>query len=171
MANNKNNAPQFELLRSEAQGLGIEFYPWISGSPRTSTWQFGAKALVNGVHAFINSPRFASQPARRNTSCRSSIRTANVLARRLMSIGPGHYEGYQGAGQCRTNPRKCPARLHEFRFKLRASEGVCYCTGNSGSWQVPPLATSSIAISSPRRRLAGPDGRRRLLARLAVASV
>ena len=74
--NNANNAAQFELLRSEARGLGIEVQSLDIRRPEDvdaafdKAVAFGAKALVNGVDTFINSRRFALQLGQQNTSCR-----------------------------------------------------------------------------------------------------
>ena len=59
--NNANNAAQFELLRSEAQKLGIEVQSLDIRNPEDvdaafdKALAFGAKGLVNGVDTFINS--------------------------------------------------------------------------------------------------------------------
>jgi len=62
--NNANNAAQFELLRSEAQKLGIEVQALDIRKPEDvatafdKAMAFGAKGQVNGVVTFINSRRF-----------------------------------------------------------------------------------------------------------------
>src|SRR5712671_5975296 len=61
--NNINNAAQFELLRSEARGLGIEVKSLDIRKPEDvdaafdTAVAFGAKGLVNAVDSFINSRR------------------------------------------------------------------------------------------------------------------
>jgi putative ABC transport system substrate-binding protein len=83
-SNNANNAAQFELLRSEAQKLGIEVLSLDIRKPEDvdaafdKALAFGAKALVNAVDTFINSRRSRLQPGRRNTNCRSSTVTWNM---------------------------------------------------------------------------------------------
>jgi len=63
--NNANNAAQFELLRSEAQKLGIAVESLDMRKPEDvdagfdKALAFGAKGLVNAVDTFINSRRFA----------------------------------------------------------------------------------------------------------------
>jgi putative tryptophan/tyrosine transport system substrate-binding protein len=63
--NNANNAAQFELLRSEAQKLGIAVESLDMRKPKDvdaafdKALAFGAKGLVNAVDTFINSRRFA----------------------------------------------------------------------------------------------------------------
>src|SRR5215471_8331644 len=62
--NNVNNAAQFELLRSDAQKLGVEVASLDIRKPEDiepafdRAIAFGAKAFVNGVDSFINSQRF-----------------------------------------------------------------------------------------------------------------
>jgi putative ABC transport system substrate-binding protein len=61
---------------------------------------FGAKALVNGVDTFINSRRFAlAAGAAKHKLPVLYTDVEYVVAGGLMSIGPGHYEGYQGAAK------------------------------------------------------------------------
>src|SRR5215204_6270993 len=63
--NNPNNAAQFESLRSEARGLGIEVQLLDIRKPEDVDAAFakavtlGVKGLLNGVGTFINSRRFA----------------------------------------------------------------------------------------------------------------
>lgn len=104
--NNKNNPPQFELLRSEAQALGIETLSLDIRKPEDvdiafdKAVAFGAKALVNGVDTFINSRRFAlAAGAAKYKMPVLYTDVEYVLAGGLMSLGPGHYEGYQGAAK------------------------------------------------------------------------
>jgi putative tryptophan/tyrosine transport system substrate-binding protein len=104
--NNANNAAQFELLRSEARGLGIEVLSLDIRKPedvdeafdRASA--FGAKALVNAVDSFVNSRRFAlAAGAMKRKLPAIYTDTEYVSAGGLMALGPGHYEGYYGAAK------------------------------------------------------------------------
>jgi len=61
---------------------------------------FGAKALVNGVDTFINSRRFAlAVGAARHKLPVLYTDVEYLRAGGLMSLGPGHYEGYRGAAK------------------------------------------------------------------------
>jgi putative ABC transport system substrate-binding protein len=104
--NNPNNAAQFELLRSEAQKLGIAVEALDVRKPDDvdaafdKARAFGAKALVNAVDTFINSRRFALAAAaakHRLPFVYSDIEY--VMAGGLLALGPGHYEGYYGAAK------------------------------------------------------------------------
>jgi putative ABC transport system substrate-binding protein len=104
--NNANNAAQFELLRSEARGLGIEVLSLDIRKPedvdeafdRASA--FGAKALVNAVDSFVNSRRLAlAAGAMKRKLPAIYTDTEYVSAGGLMALGPGHYEGYYGAAK------------------------------------------------------------------------
>jgi ABC-type uncharacterized transport system substrate-binding protein len=104
--NNKNNLLQFELVRSEARELGIDVLPLDIRKPEDvdiafdKAVAFDAKALVNGVDTFINSRRFAlAAGAARHKLPVFYTDVEYVLAGGLMSLGPGHYEGYQGAAK------------------------------------------------------------------------
>jgi hypothetical protein len=61
---------------------------------------FGAKGLLNAVDTFINSQCFtlAAGAAKHKLPFVSSD-VEYVIAGGLMSIGPGHYEGYYGAAK------------------------------------------------------------------------
>jgi putative ABC transport system substrate-binding protein len=104
--NNANNAAQFELLRSEARGLGVEVKSLDIRKPEDvdaaldAAVGFGAKGLVNAVDSFINSRRFAlaAGAARRKLPTMFSD-VEYVQAGGLMALGPGHYEGYYGAAR------------------------------------------------------------------------
>jgi putative tryptophan/tyrosine transport system substrate-binding protein len=104
--NNANNAAQFELLRSEAQKLGIEVQSLDIRNPEDvdaafdKALAFGAKALVNAVDTFINSRRFvlAAGAAKYKLPVVYSD-VEYVLAGGLMALGPGHFEGYYGAAK------------------------------------------------------------------------
>jgi putative tryptophan/tyrosine transport system substrate-binding protein len=104
--NNTNNAAQFELLRSEAQKLGIAVESLDIRKPEDvdaafdKARAFGAKGLLNGVDTFINSRRFALAAGAakyRLPAVYSDVEY--VLAGGLMALGPGHYEGYYGAAK------------------------------------------------------------------------
>jgi putative tryptophan/tyrosine transport system substrate-binding protein len=104
--NNTNNAAQFELLRSEAQKLGIAVESLDIRKPEDvdaaldKAHAFGAKGLLNGVDTFINSRRFALAAGAakyRLPAIYSDVEY--VLAGGLMALGPGHYEGYYGAAK------------------------------------------------------------------------
>jgi putative ABC transport system substrate-binding protein len=103
-SNNKNNLTQFELLRSEAQAHGVEVLALDIRKPEDvdvafeKAVTFGAKALLNGVDTFINSRRFAlAAGAAKHKLPAVYTDVEYVIAGGLMSLGPGHYEGYQGA--------------------------------------------------------------------------
>jgi putative ABC transport system substrate-binding protein len=104
--NNANNAAQFELLRSEARGLGIEVQSLDIRKPEDvdaafdKAVAFGAKALVNGIDTFINSRRFAlAAGAAKHKLPVVYSDVEYVLAGGLMALGPGHYETYYGAAR------------------------------------------------------------------------
>jgi putative ABC transport system substrate-binding protein len=104
--NNANNAAQFELLRSEAQKLGIEVQSLDIRKPEDvdaafdKALAFGAKALVNAVDTFINSRRFALAVGAAKFKLPVVYSDVEyVLAGGLMALGPGHYEGYYGAAK------------------------------------------------------------------------
>jgi putative tryptophan/tyrosine transport system substrate-binding protein len=104
--NNANNAAQFELLRSEAQKLGIEVLSLDIRKPEDvdaafdKALAFGAKALVNAVDTFINSQRFALAAGAAKYKLPVVYSDVEyVLAGGLMALGPGHYEGYYGAAK------------------------------------------------------------------------
>jgi len=104
--NNANNAAQFDLLRSEARGTGIEVLSLDVRKPEDvdaafdKAAAFGAKALVNAVDSFVNSRRFAlaAGAAKRKLPVVYTDEEY-VLAGGLMALGPGHYEGYYGAAR------------------------------------------------------------------------
>jgi ABC-type uncharacterized transport system substrate-binding protein len=104
--NNANNLLQFELLQSEARGHGIEVQSLDIRKPEDvdaafdKALAFGAKALLNGVDTFINSRRFAlAAGAAKHKLPVVYTDVEYVLAGGLMSLGPGHYEGYYGAAK------------------------------------------------------------------------
>ena len=103
---NPNNAAQLELLRSEAQKLGIAVDQLDIRKPEDvdaafdKALAFGAKGLVNAVDTFINSRRFtlAAGAAKHKLPFVFSD-VEYVMAGGLMALGPGHYEGYYGAAK------------------------------------------------------------------------
>src|SRR5215475_7386210 len=104
--NNANNLAQFELLRSEAQKLGIEVESLDIRKPEdvdvafTKAVAFGAKGLVNAVDTFINSRRFAlAAGAAKHKFPFVYSDVEYVMAGGLIALGPGHYEGYYGAAK------------------------------------------------------------------------
>jgi putative ABC transport system substrate-binding protein len=104
--NNANNLPQFELLRSEARGLGIQIQPLDIRTPEDVDAAFdkavasGTKALLNAGDTFINSRRFAlAAGAAKHKLPAVYSDVEYVLAGGLMALGPGHYETYYGAAR------------------------------------------------------------------------
>jgi putative ABC transport system substrate-binding protein len=104
--NNANNAAQVERVRSEARGLGIEVMALDIRNPEDvkpafdRAVAFGAKAFVNGVDSFINSRCFAfATEAERRKLPAIYTDVEYVTAGGLMSLGPGHLEGYYGAAK------------------------------------------------------------------------
>jgi putative ABC transport system substrate-binding protein len=133
--NNANNAAQVERVRSEARGLDIEVLaidirkPEDIGPAFDQAAMLGAKALVNGVDSFVNSRRFdlATEAEKRKLP---AIYTdvEYVLAGGLMSLGPGHFEGYYRAAKYvdeilrGAKPAELPiAGATEFRLSVRRS--------------------------------------------------
>jgi putative ABC transport system substrate-binding protein len=104
--NNTNNAAQVERVRSEARDLGIEVLPLDIRNPEDvepafdRAAAFGAKAFVNSVDSFINSRRFAfATEAEKRKLPAIYTDVEYVTAGGLMSLGPGHLEGYYGAAK------------------------------------------------------------------------
>ena len=104
--NNPNNAAQLEHVRSEARVLGIEVIALDLRKPEDVEPAFaqakalGAKAFVNGVDSFINSRRFAlAAEAKKNRLPAVYTDEEYVVAGGLMSLGPGHLEGFYRAAQ------------------------------------------------------------------------
>jgi putative tryptophan/tyrosine transport system substrate-binding protein len=61
---------------------------------------FGAKAFVNGVDSFVNSRRFElAAEAEKHKLPAIYTDVEYVLAGGLMSLGPGHFEGYYEAAK------------------------------------------------------------------------
>jgi len=105
-SNNANNPAQFELLRSEAEKLGIQVQALDIRKPEDvdpafdKALAFGAKALVNAVDTFINSRRFALAAGAAKHGLPMVYSDAEyVSAGGLMALGPGHYEGYYGGAK------------------------------------------------------------------------
>jgi len=103
---NRNNSAQFELLRSEAQKLGIAVEPLDIRKPEDvdtafdKALSFGAQGLVNAVDTFINSRRFALAAAAAKHKLPFVFSDVEyVMAGGMMALGPGHYEGYYGAAK------------------------------------------------------------------------
>jgi putative ABC transport system substrate-binding protein len=104
--NNVNNGAQFELLRLEGRGLGIEVLSLDIRKPDDvdaafdKAIAFGAKGLLNAVDTFINSRRFAlSAHAAEHKLPFVYSDVEYVLAGGLIALGPGHYEGYHHAAK------------------------------------------------------------------------
>jgi putative tryptophan/tyrosine transport system substrate-binding protein len=103
---NPNNAPQLELLRTEAQKLGIAVEQLDIRRPEDvdiafeKASRFGAQGLTNAVDTFVNSRRFALAVGARTLKLPSVMSDVEyVMAGGLMALGPGHYEGYYGAAK------------------------------------------------------------------------
>ena len=97
---------QLELLRAEAQNLGIAVEQLDIRRPEDvdaafdKASVFGAQGLVNAVDPFINSRRFAlSAGAAKHKLPFVFSDVEYVMAGGLMALGPGHYEGYYGAAK------------------------------------------------------------------------
>jgi ABC-type uncharacterized transport system substrate-binding protein len=103
---NPNNAAQLELLRSEAQKLGISVEQLDIRKPEdvdaafNKALAFGAQGLLNAVDTFINSRRFALAAAAAKHKLPFVFSDVEyVMAGGLMALGPGHYEGYYDAAK------------------------------------------------------------------------
>ena len=104
--NNANNKAQFILLSTAAQALGIQAQqldirkPADVESEFQKAKEYRTEGLVNAVDSFVNSQRFA-MAALAALHKLPTIYTDReyVLAGGLMSIGPGHQEGYYGAAK------------------------------------------------------------------------
>lgn len=104
--NNPNNAPQLERVRSVARDLGIEVIALDLRKPEdvepafAQAAAFGAKALINGVDSFINSRRFALAAETEKYKLPAIYTDVEyVVAGGLMSLGPGHLEGFYQAAK------------------------------------------------------------------------
>jgi putative ABC transport system substrate-binding protein len=103
---NANNQAQFALLGANARELAIEVQQLDMRKPADVEPAFaearssGAKGLFNAVDSFINSQRFAiATLAERYRVPMIFSDREYVLAGGLMSLGPGHLEGYYGAAR------------------------------------------------------------------------
>ena len=104
--NNANNPPQFVMLKSEAEALGIQVRSLDVRTPSDvgpifgEALEFGTKGLLFGADSFINSQRISivSRAAQSNLPAVYNDREW-VVAGGLMSIGPGHLEGYRSAAK------------------------------------------------------------------------
>jgi putative ABC transport system substrate-binding protein len=104
--NNANNAPQFALLKSEAQALGIQVQSLDVRTPSDvvavfgKALDFGAQGLLFGADSFINSQRASIVSLAAQSKLPAVYNDREwVVAGGLMSVGPGHLEGYRGAAK------------------------------------------------------------------------
>jgi putative ABC transport system substrate-binding protein len=104
--NNPNNDAQFRRLELEAAKLGMRALALDIRRPADVAQRFaearqvGVRALVNGVDSFVNSQRF--EMAKLAAEARLPYIYTDyeyVAAGGLMSLGPGHQEGYYGAAK------------------------------------------------------------------------
>ena len=144
--NNKNNLTQFELSRAEAQALGIEILALDVRKPEDidvafdKAVSFGAKALLNGVDTFINSRRFAlAAGAAKHKLPAVYSDVEYVLAGGLMSLGPGHYDGYQGA-----------ARYVDQILRGANPAGLAIARPTQFTFSVNRKALANLSLSLPR---------------------
>jgi putative tryptophan/tyrosine transport system substrate-binding protein len=102
--NNANNPAQFVLFSTEARTLGMEALQLDARTPPdvepafAKAGEAGAQGLFQAVDSFMNSQRavLARLAGERRILMIFTDREY-VLAGGLMSIGPGHQEGYEGA--------------------------------------------------------------------------
>jgi putative ABC transport system substrate-binding protein len=104
--NNANNAPQFALLKSEAQALGIQVQSLDVRTPSDivavfgKALDFGAQGLLFGADSFINSQRVSIVSLAAQSKLPAVYNDREwVVAGGVMSVGPGHLEGYRGAAK------------------------------------------------------------------------
>lgn len=102
--NNANNAAQFSLLESEANAVGMKALlldartPPDIGPAFAKARDAGAEGFLQAVDSFMNSQRAVlAKLAAENKLPMIFTDREYVLAGGLMSIGPGHQEGYEGA--------------------------------------------------------------------------
>jgi putative tryptophan/tyrosine transport system substrate-binding protein len=102
--NYANNTAQAEQVRTEARAMGVEVKILDIRKPEDiepafdQAVIFGAQAFVNAVDSFINSCRFALAAEEEKHKLPAVFTDIEyVLAGGLMSLGPGHFEGYHGA--------------------------------------------------------------------------
>jgi putative ABC transport system substrate-binding protein len=104
--NNANNPPQLTSLKSEARGLDIQVHsldvrtPSDVGPAFGKALEFGTKGLLFAADSFLNSQRIpiVTMAAQGKLAAVYNDREW-VVAGGLMSIGPGHLEGYRGAAK------------------------------------------------------------------------
>ena len=104
--NNANNKAQFILLSTASQALGIQAQQLDIRKPADVESEFQrakeyrTEGLVNAVDSFVNSQRFAMAALAAQYKLPTIYTDREyVLAGGLMSIGPGHQEGYYGAAK------------------------------------------------------------------------
>ena len=104
--NNPNNAAQLQRVQQEASSLGLRVLALDIRKAEDVGQRFieakaaGVRALLNGVDSFVNSQRF--EMAKLSTENKLPILFTDyeyVAAGGLMSLGPGHQEGYYGAAR------------------------------------------------------------------------
>jgi len=103
---NVNNAAQFDVLRSEAQKIGIAVQQLDIRTPEDvdaafeKTLGLGIQGLTNAVDSFINSRRFALAAGAAKQKMPFVFSDVEyVMAGGLIALGPGHYEGYHDAAE------------------------------------------------------------------------
>jgi putative tryptophan/tyrosine transport system substrate-binding protein len=105
-AQNPNNAAQFERLKTAAQALGIDARPLIMRTPEdvigllSAARASGTQAILPAVDNFINSQRTRIvQFVYENHLEAVYYDREWVQAGGLISLGPGHTEGYRVAAE------------------------------------------------------------------------
>ena len=103
---NPNNAAQFERLKTAAQAVGIDAQALITRTPEdvigvlSSALASGTQAVLPAVDNFINSQRTRIvQFVHENHLEAVYYDREWVLAGGLISLGPGHIEGYRVAAE------------------------------------------------------------------------
>ncbi|MDB5610439.1 MAG: putative transport system substrate-binding protein [Bradyrhizobium sp.] len=133
--NNANNITQLELVCSEAGKLGIEIQAEDIRKPDDvkpaldKAAEYGAEGLVNAVDSFVNSQRFALAAGAADHKLIAIYSDDEyVSAGGLISLGPGHYEGYHDAAKYvdkilhGANPADLPiAGATQFTFSVNRS--------------------------------------------------
>lgn len=104
--NNPNNEAQFQELTGEATRLGLRTDAYDIQKPTDVSLRFAEArrnrvgAMLNAVDSFVNSQRF--EIAKLSAENRLPFLYSDyeyVTAGGLMSLGPGHNEGYYGAAK------------------------------------------------------------------------
>jgi putative tryptophan/tyrosine transport system substrate-binding protein len=104
--NNPNNGAQLQRAQQDAAMLGMRVVGLDIRKPEDVAQRFadasqsGVRALLNGVDSFVNSQR--SEIARLAAEKRLPVVYTDyeyVSAGGLISLGPGHQEGYYGAAK------------------------------------------------------------------------